>query len=64
MFKATFPSSNTFVKWFEIPPMSTHDSTISIPVDYYIKSLKIMAKNVSSLSEFVFYYPNGNVFLK
>lgn len=57
--KATFPSSNALITWFEIPPTVTHDGTISIPVDDYIKSLKIIAKNVSSLSEFEFYYPNG-----
>lgn len=64
MFKATFPSSNALFTWFDIPPTVTHDGTISIPVDDYIKSLKIIAKNVSSLSEFEFYYPNGNVVLK
>lgn len=62
MFKDTFPSSNAFVTWFGIPGTSTHDGTIFIPVDDYIKSLKIMVKNVFSLSELVCYYPNGNGF--
>lgn len=57
--KDTFPSSNAFVTWFGIPATSTHDGTIFIPVDDYIKSLKIMVKNVFSLSELVCYYPNG-----
>lgn len=64
MFKDTFPSSNAFVTWFGIPATSTHDGTIFIPVDDYIKSLKIMVKNVFSLSELVCYYPNGNGFFQ
>lgn len=64
IFKDTFPSSNAFVTWFEIPATSTHDGKIFIPVDDYIKSLKIMVKNVFSLSELVCYYPNGNGFFQ
>ncbi|XP_034329464.2 uncharacterized protein [Magallana gigas] len=59
--KETFPSSNVFVTLFVMPRNSTHNSTISIPVDDYINTLKIMVEPVTSLDKFVFYYPNGTV---
>ena len=57
-FQETFPSSNVFVTWFELP-MGPLTNTKEIPVDGYIKTLRIAVQPVTSKSDVALFYPNG-----
>nr|XP_022288711.1 von Willebrand factor A domain-containing protein 7-like [Crassostrea virginica] len=58
--KETFPSSNVFVTWFELP-MGPLTNTKEIPVDGYIKTLRIAVQPVRSKSDVALFSPNGTV---
>lgn len=57
-FQETFPSSNVFVTWFELP-IGPLTNTKEIPVDGYIKTLRIAVQPVTSKSDVALFYPNG-----
>nr|XP_022288697.1 von Willebrand factor A domain-containing protein 7-like isoform X3 [Crassostrea virginica] len=59
--KETFPSSNVYVTWIEIPSGFVNITNVSIPVDGYIETLKLTVNPVTSKSEVDLYYPNGTV---
>lgn len=58
----TFPSSNVYVTWIEIPSGFVNITNVSIPVDGYIETLKLTISPVTSKSEVDLYYPNGMIF--
>ena len=64
LFQETFPSSNVYVTWIEIPSGFMNITNTSIPVDGYIETLKLTINPVTLESEFDLYYPNGMIFPK
>ncbi|XP_078333510.1 uncharacterized protein LOC111100854 isoform X2 [Crassostrea virginica] len=59
--KETFPSSNVYVTWIEIPSGFVNITNVSMPVDGYIETLKLTINPVTSKSEVNLYYPNGTI---